>query len=297
MSVITVEFREKFPKLRYTLLGYDKLRYEHDWQSIEHTHPFCEILIITNGRGNFINSAQATPIRRGNVIITNPNILHTEQSCGEDDAALEYVAISVSGVFFTDNKSEGFFRSSVFDLEPRWANITDLLSHIDSEIARKEIFWQSSVQNLIEELLIILSRASSIASVSPRKDAPRGKGTQFVPLIQQYLEHYYAGNITLEDLSQRFFVNKFYLLKCFKKITGTTPILYLENVRIKKAQSLLTTTNFSVMNISQQVGFANSSYFSKRFRAITGMTPTQYAKQYHKQPAAKKRGRKKTEKA
>ena len=103
---------------------------------------------------------------------------------------------------------------------------------------------------------------------------------QFVPLIQQYLEHYYANNITLEDLSQRFFVNKYYLLKCFKKITSETPISYLEKVRIRKAQSLLTTTSFSVMEISQQVGFANSSYFSKKFKEVTGQSPTQFVKQH-----------------
>ena len=120
--------------------------------------------------------------------------------------------------------------------------------------------------------------AAELDNFHSERTYSRGKGTQFVPLMQQYLEHCYVNNITLDDLSQKFFVNKYYLVKCFRKITETTPILYLESVRIKKAQSLLTTTNFSVMEISQQVGFSILLIFSKKFREITGQSPTQYAR-------------------
>ena len=278
MSVISVEFQDKFPKLHYTLIGYDKLRYENDWQSIEHAHPFCEILIVTNGKGSFINSARAIPIKRGNIIVTNPNILHTEQSATSEEVALEYVAISVSGVLFSDKPAEGFQQSIIFNLEKDWSTVTTILDYIDREIRDKNVYWESSVHNLIEELIILLSRNAQLESLHSERSSSRGRGTQFVPLLQQYLEHYYANNITLDDLAQKFFVNKFYLVKCFRKITGMTPILYLESVRIKKAQSLLTTTNFSVTEISQQVGFASSAYFSKKFKDLTGQSPTQYAK-------------------
>lgn len=44
MSNISYNFRGITPIVPYTILTYDKLKYENDWNSIIHTHPHCELL-------------------------------------------------------------------------------------------------------------------------------------------------------------------------------------------------------------------------------------------------------------
>jgi len=278
MSIISVNFQNNKQMLRYTLLSYDKLLYEHDWKSIEHSHPYCEILIVTNGKGTFINNNKTISLKRGSIVITNPNIIHTEQSAVDLGSPLEYVVLSVSGIFFTDKQGKGCLESLVFNADKYWQSISSIFDRIDTEMMNKKIHWESVIQNLLSELLIYIVRTMELNNFFSEQPNSYGKSSRFVPLIQQYLEYYYANNITLDDLAQKFFINKYYLLKCFKKMTGTTPILFLEQVRIKKAQTLLLTTTFSVTEISQQVGYANSAYFSKKFKKITGITPSEFAR-------------------
>lgn len=64
--------------------------------------------------------------------------------------------------------------------------------------------------------------------------------------------------------------------KIFKQTTGLTPHQYLLDIRIKKAQKDLRTTEHSIMQISQDCGFLNSNHFAEVFKRKTGMTPKQF---------------------
>jgi YesN/AraC family two-component response regulator len=54
---------------------------------------------------------------------------------------------------------------------------------------------------------------------------------------------------------------------------GISPINYLINKRIDESKKLLSTTNYSIRDISSIVGFSNSSYFSQMFKKIAGISP------------------------
>ena len=64
----------------------------------------------------------------------------------------------------------------------------------------------------------------------------------------------------------------------FRDTTGTSPLRYLENLRVWKAQELLIGTSRSIKEISQAVGFADPLYFSKVFRRNLGMGPRDFRK-------------------
>ena len=80
MSTVVLNFRNYISKLNFKLLSYDKLKYEHDWESIEHSHPYSEILFVTGGHGAFINNRNQRPLSKGDIVITNPYVSHTEIS-------------------------------------------------------------------------------------------------------------------------------------------------------------------------------------------------------------------------
>ena len=80
MSNIVLSFRNYISQLNYKLLSYDKLKYEQDWGSIEHSHPYSEILFVIGGQGSFVNNGKIFSLKKGNIVITNPYISHTEVS-------------------------------------------------------------------------------------------------------------------------------------------------------------------------------------------------------------------------
>lgn len=97
-----------------------------------------------------------------------------------------------------------------------------------------------------------------------------------VEKIKMYLETHYQENITLKVLENEFFFNASYISRIFKSKTGENYNDYLLKIRIRHAKELLTTTNRSIIQISDMTGFGNSKYFSRIFKAVTGMSPVTY---------------------
>lgn len=48
--------------------------------------------------------------------------------------------------------------------------------------------------------------------------------------------------------------------------------------RITEAKALLTSTDFSLTQIAEQIGFGSLAYFSKCFRKVEGIRPNEYRK-------------------
>lgn len=88
------------------------------------------------------------------------------------------------------------------------------------------------------------------------------------------------GKIVLDHLSERFFINKFYLTKIFKETYGTTINSYLISKRITGAKQLLRFTDKTVDEIGNAVGMEDANYFSRMFRKVEGISPSEYRKQW-----------------
>lgn len=52
--------------------------------------------------------------------------------------------------------------------------------------------------------------------------------------VKEYLDEHYTEKLTLDDLAEKFFINKFYLSKIFKEAYGTTVNNYLISKRITR---------------------------------------------------------------
>ena len=63
----------------------------------------------------------------------------------------------------------------------------------------------------------------------------------------------------------------------FKEQTGITPVEYRLYAKIKKASYLLESTDMTVYEISEQLGFFDAAYFCKMFKKYKGMTPKQFS--------------------
>ena len=97
-----------------------------------------------------------------------------------------------------------------------------------------------------------------------------------VEKLKKYIEKHYQENVSLKVLEDEFFFNASYISRIFKSKTGENYSDYLLRLRICRAKELLATTNYSVRQISEMVGFRSSKYFSKTFKIMEGMQPIAY---------------------
>lgn len=98
--------------------------------------------------------------------------------------------------------------------------------------------------------------------------------------IEREIREHYDENLTLKDLSGKYFVNSAYLGQIFRKKYGISFKDYLNNYRAEQAASLLLRTDKRVYEIAEEVGYRDLDYFINRFITIKGCTPAKYRKQY-----------------
>lgn len=98
--------------------------------------------------------------------------------------------------------------------------------------------------------------------------------------MHTYLEEHYAERITLEKLSDQFFISKFHLSREYRKTFGATLLSDLTAKRISHAKSMLRFSDDTVETIAQTCGFQDAGYFIKVFRKSENMTPLEYRKKW-----------------
>ena len=98
--------------------------------------------------------------------------------------------------------------------------------------------------------------------------------------IRGYIGEHYREKLSLESLSQQFFINKYYLARIFKEQYGCSVNACIAQTRIGKAKELLRFTDKTVEEIGLDCGFPDANYFARSFRKIEGITPTDYRRQW-----------------
>lgn len=98
--------------------------------------------------------------------------------------------------------------------------------------------------------------------------------------VKKYLDEHYMEVVTLDDLAEVFFIDKYYLTKIFKAQYDTTINHYLNLVRITKAKELLRFSKHSIEEIGCQVGIPEPNYFARVFKKIEGITPSVYRSEW-----------------
>ncbi|MGL5411613.1 AraC family transcriptional regulator [Cetobacterium sp.] len=265
--------------MNYELLYISKSKCDSDWHSTAHFHPFTEIFYITEGKGSFQLDDEWVNVSIGDLVIINSNCLHTEKSTISSNP-LEYIVLGIDNISLND------LESKTYNIDSQNTNkffkvlnykddkyLSYFLNSLITELDKKESHYEISCKSLLTLFIVYILR-------SAKNDLKITKDSKLLNLecmkIKNYLDSNYTQNITLDFLSELSYLNKFHLVHTFTKQIGTSPINYLINKRIEESKSLLTTTNFSIRDISSIVGFSNSSYFSHMFKKITGSSPKEY---------------------
>ena len=102
----------------------------------------------------------------------------------------------------------------------------------------------------------------------------------------EYVEHHYADNISLETMAACAGMTPNYFCRVFKAVTHQSPMAYVLNYRIERAEFLLAGTDLPVTAVSLKCGFLDHSYFIRAFRRMKGITPKQYQLQHSEQRTA-----------
>ena len=119
-----------------------------------------------------------------------------------------------------------------------------------------------------------------LASKFPRTSIPpKERKISYVEEALRYIENNYAHTVNIQVIADHLNIERTYLYRLFKDITGMSPQEYLLDYRIRRSCSLLKETSLPVSDIARSVGYNDALYFSRLFRQKKGRTPTAYRKE------------------
>lgn len=125
----------------------------------------------------------------------------------------------------------------------------------------------------LTELLVLLTELSEGEHI--HNSSIVYENNQVVVDIVTYMKENFMNDITLDLLSDVFFVSKSTIIRLFKSVLGMTPTQYLIYVRIMKSRSYLE-KGLTVKEVSEKVGYKDESSFIKKFKELQGISPKQY---------------------
>jgi AraC-like DNA-binding protein len=103
--------------------------------------------------------------------------------------------------------------------------------------------------------------------------------------VQAYLgENLHRDDVDLRAIAREASLSPFYFTRAFTAYVGVPPYRYLIGLRMARAQELLRTSELTVTQICQRVGFNSLSHFTTTFRRHTGVSPTAYRRSTDLEP-------------
>lgn len=236
-----------------------------------HSHDFCEIMFVKNGKGSVTFDDAELPFRTGDVVIYNPGTKHCEHLDENPDAAIIFIGISNLSI---EGLESGCLCRGKYAVLPTDSHYEAMFFYLGQLFAEKD---QRNIQGvaIYKELLnIIIANILRLSEDATRAVESRKTYTE----VKRYLDDNYTTITSVDQLCKTLYINKFYLTHLFSQRYGISPLQYLIKKRMSLAEHLLVNTDQKVDEISLACGYEDVAYFCRIFKKQESMTPLQFRK-------------------
>ena len=248
-----------------------------------HHHDFYEVYLLLGGRVEYIVENQIYRVRPGDWMLISPLELH-QARISTDAEPYERIVLWVARSYLESLSSAKTSLTRCFDTAvPGHSNLLRPSPQVSTDFRRRleQLGALHSQQDYgsdlldkccLVELLVALNRAVAEAAAQPADCTC----DRVVDQVVEYINEHYNEPLTLDDLSERFFISKYHLLRKFDRQVGTTVHRYILQKRLLIAKQLLG-SGLAPSEVCQHCGFGDYANFYRAFRAEYHITPRQYA--------------------
>lgn len=236
-------------------------------------YDYTLIYFVVDGKCIIKTEKQVQQLKKEDLFILAPNINHMIDCCNSFKCAL----VGVNGfVMVSKNKNNNIIKSCPFlvfnDYKNKKPTYKDIIYQILEENHSRSHLYSTYSDLLISMLMINILRNSEYDldfEINYKKDS-------LMDHVKKYIDFNFSDDINLVSLANKFNMNKFTLLRSFKKKYDITPMDYLQRRRITECKKMLLEGSNSIKEISCYAGFSSQSYFNQVFKKVTGTSPNKY---------------------
>lgn len=245
-----------------------------------HLHDYIEIYIYLSGDVDFIVEENYISLKRGDIIVTTPNVLHRPIIKSSKEYERFYIGIPLDAIELIDRGNnplsfinKGKYIFSVSNNEFR--QIESILSRISQILQGPK---SSDTYLTYSYFLQFLGALNSALNTNKYDFEERNND---IPVLIKNILKYIDSNPTVsnvKELAEIFYVTPAYLSALFAESTHVNLKQYLTTKRIAEAKNLLS-TDLSISDIALECRFSSCSHFISVFKHITGKTPREYRRE------------------
>lgn len=261
-------------------------QYDGVWQYVMplHWHREFEILHIVSGEFKLYLSNVEYILKPGDIAFIGCGILHRGEpidcvyQCTVFDLNMlrrrsnDRLSPQLLSVISGDTQVECFLNDKESELYKTVIRLFDNLRE------HKE-FFEFAVFGELFNMFSLLFKSGRAKKAEKSKRTAHKADT--MATIVSWIEEHYAEHISLKQLAAICGMNEKYLCHLIKEYTDSTPIEYINKLRIESACHEMTVNHKTVTEAAYESGFNDLSYFSRTFKRLKGVTPKQYSMQHN----------------
>lgn len=269
------------------LLHAGKIDMRGDWNFSQLCSPFLRIYYVENGEAWVTMQGVEHRLKSGHLYLIPPFTRHSDRCTGAFthfyihvlDPTIQGQNIYEQNVFPFETEADTDtvrLLKRLMELNPDCKLRQSAPSTYDTKQGQNEAIQrfvrkEQRVQYETQAILMLL-----IARFYNRAVPQNAGNDDRLLRAQRYIRQHMERPLHLQEVADCAAMCTDSLIRLFKRKLGVTPMEYILNKRIERAQMLLLTQNTPVKEIAWQSGFANASHFTAQFKRATGLTPLEY---------------------
>lgn len=244
-----------------------------------HYHDFNKVIIFIKGRISYMIEGRSYDLQPYDIILVNQNHIH--KPFIDTSVPYERIIIYISRDFMNTYKTVDYdlgycFQKAKEDASyvlrvPNNKNTTLLAStaKLAASFHDKEYANELKQQLDVLEFMIHLNRAS----LQNRFDyVSTSSHNQKILDIMEYINTHLSENITIDTISEHFFISKYYMMRSFKEETGYTLLDYITMKRMVHAKQLIA-QDLPLTEVALDCGYNGYSTFYRAFKKFYQQSP------------------------
>ena len=249
-----------------------------------HYHEFDKLILLLGGKVTYVVEGVTYFLQPWDVLLVQHSLIH--KPIIDPAEPYERVVVWLDRTWLSERSDPGERLDACFDtVRERGFHLlrTDgarrleymrTIQRLEETLHSKEFGAGRLADTLCQQLLIDVNRdvlASHTAAEAPDSYRVDPKMEE----ILQYIVHHLDEDLSVDSLSKRFYLSRYYLMHRFKAVTGFTVHQYISQKRLLLAGELIR-QGVPVMKAAEQAGFAEYSTFLRAFQNTFHMSPREF---------------------
>ena len=247
-----------------------------------HWHEEFEIIHIVEGIMKLQVLSETFLVQAGETAIINANALH----CASGEPYCKLQSLVFSPLLITGNVNSAFssryiqplisctqFSGMVLKNKKTFA--ANSFSAAFEALKNDAFAYEFTVREQLSHIMLAIY--SELETQLNEPHVHQNINSIRVATILSFMEQHYPENITLSNIAETVNLSERETLRCFKKITGESPIQYLLKYRLIQSASMLTEyPDKNISLVAEECGFDSPAYYAKKFKEFYLYSPSEY---------------------